>query len=159
MNCLVSVVWLALIAVIVYVFYVFLSKRKKCVLEFQNYGKTDIPYVTMNIQGTPLNMIVDTGCGISIISAEVLNQLEFEESPRKLSLSTIIDDSIKSEVVTIPIDINGKTIQEDFGIHPDCDIANFGVLYGITIHGILGNEFLEKTRCKIDYNKHTVTLY
>lgn len=159
MDYLIIILWLALVACVIYGFYVFLNKRKGYVLEFQNYGKVDIPYVTINMQGMPFNMIVDSGCGISIISSSVLSQLEFEESLRKLSLSAITDDSIKSGVVRIPIEINGRTIQEDFGIYPECDIANFGVLYGITMHGILGNEFLDKTRCKIDFSKHTVTLY
>lgn len=157
MEYVILVFWLLIIAGAVAAIISFFRKRRK-VLEFQNYGKVDIPYVVIEIQGIPFNMIVDTGCGISIMSSEALQILEFKESQRKISLSAITDDAIRSGVVTVPIEINGKTIEEDFAVYPDNNIGNFNTMYGITIHGILGNEFLGKMNCKIDYNKHVIVL-
>lgn len=150
--------WLALVVCIICFLYMYLKKRRGTLLEFQNYGKVDVPYVTLNIQGVPLNMIVDTGCGISIIMEDTLEQLEFEKSPRRISLSAITSDSINSGVVRIPIEINGKTIPEDFSVYPSADFGNFDALYGIHINGLLGNEFLEHTGCCIDYEKHAIIL-
>ena len=64
-----------------------------------------------------------------------------------------------SSTVTIPLTINGKEFKEDFVIFSDEDMANFQAHYGITVHGLLGNEFLDRTKCHIDYNKHTITLF
>lgn len=125
-------------------------------LSFQNYGKTDIPYITIDIQGRPFNFIVDTGCGMSIIASEFLDGIEFRHSQRQIQLSAITSDAINSNVVTIPINVRGKAVDEDFAVYGESDIANFQVHYGITIHGILGNEFFEKTGCQIDYKNHIV---
>lgn len=127
------------------------------IAKFQNFHKTDIPYITIEVQGKLLNMIVDTGCGMSIISKDVASQLSVEESPRQVSLSALTPDSLSPKVVVIPVSIDGREILEDFALYDSDDIANFRALYGITIHGILGNEFFQSTDCNIDYNKHTVT--
>lgn len=124
--------------------------------DFQNYDKTDIIYITVDVQGFMLNLLVDTGCGVSIISQDVLSQIEYKESSRKVQLAALTSDSLHSGMVTIPFTINGKQIEEDFVTYDKQDIANFQAHYGITIHGILGNEFLEKTGCKIDYKNHKV---
>lgn len=129
------------------------------VLKFQNFHKTDIPYITINVQDKPLNMIVDTGCGLSLIHKKVVDTLKVEKSPRKISISALTDDSLSPEVVVIPITIDDTEVKEDFGIYngPE-DMANFQSLYGITIHGILGTEFFEKTNCRIDYKKHCLII-
>ena len=157
MEYVILIFWFLLVAGAVAVIIKFFSKRKT-VLWFQNYGKVDIPYVVIDIQGIPFNMIVDTGCGVSIISSETLQMLDFKESQRKISLSAITDDAIKSGVVTVPIEISGKTMDEDFAIYPKTNIGNFNVMYGITIHGILGNEFLDRRNAKIDYSKHAIII-
>lgn len=151
--------WLALVVCIICFLYKYLKRRKGFILQFQNYGKVDVPYVTLNIQGIPHNMVVDTGCGISIITEDTLKSLEFEESPRKISLSALTSDSVKSGVVRIPIEINGRVIPEDFSVYPGTDFGNFDTLYGIHINGLLGNEFLENTGCFIDYEKHAIILH
>ena len=130
------------------------------IAKFQNFHKTDIPYITLDVQGIPLNLIVDTGCGISIISRQAAKKLSFEESPRKISLSALTSDSLKEPaVVVIPITVDNRQVYEDFVVYDNNDIANFQSNYGITIHGLLGNEFFQNTDCKIDYNNHTVTMY
>ena len=125
---------------------------------FQNYDKTDIIYITVDVQGFMLNLLVDTGCGVSIISQDILSQIQYKESPRRVQLEALTADSLHSGMVTIPITIKGKQIEEDFVTYDKQDIANFQAHYGITIHGILGNEFLEKTGCKIDYKNHKVII-
>lgn len=136
-------------------------RQKKTVHVFQEIRKKpDIPYITIDIQGVKLNMIVDTGCGISIISENALSGLEHQPSARLISLSAMTSDSLESRVVSIPINVNGRTINEDFAIYDKgSDIAGFGAMYGIEMHGILGNEFLEKVKGKIDYEHHCITLY
>lgn len=131
------------------------SHRQK--YSFMNFDRVDIPYITINIQGISLNMIVDTGCGISIISAEVLKSLSHTASPRAISLEALTSDSLSSRTVTIPMKIGNKTLQEDFVVYDAKDIANFQANYGIPIHGLLGSEFFDKVKCHIDYYKHTVT--
>lgn len=126
---------------------------------FQNYAKVDIPYIIIGIQGHPLNMIVDTGAAVSIICENALQNLSFEPCQRSVQLNALTNESVPARMVTIPLTLKSSTLEEDFVVHPTEDLADFGHMHGITIHGILGNEFLERTGCRIDYKKHTVTLH
>jgi len=125
---------------------------------FQNFPRTDVPYVTLNIQGKLLNMIVDTGCGISILSKDALKDLKYEESPRKINLNSLTPSSLVTEVVTVPFIIGGKEIKEDFSVYSQDDIGCFGANYGVVMHGLLGNEFFAKTKCKIDFKKNSLII-
>lgn len=125
---------------------------------FKDYDKTDVPYITVDIQGHELNFLVDTGCGVSVISKYVLERLSYQSSNRTVNLVALTPDSLNSNMVTIPLTVNGKRIEEDFVLYDNPDFGNFKQLYGIELHGILGNEFLEKTGCQIDYKNHVVVV-
>lgn len=150
--------WVALIIVLVVVLFKYAYNKPSAIYLFQNDDKTDIKYITLDVQGQQLNLLVDTGCGISIIRSDVAEALEHNKSPRKISLQALTPDSLASNVVSIPITVGNKSIIEDFALYGESDIANFEVLYGITLHGILGAEFFEKTNCKIDYKKHCLII-
>lgn len=152
------VLWIALIIGLVVMLFKYAYSRPNAVFLFQNENKTDIKYITIDIQGQQLNLLVDTGCGISIIRSDVAAALEHSKSPRKINLQALTPDSLASNVVSISITLGNKKITEDFALYSDSDIANFEALYGITLHGILGAEFFEKTNCKIDYKKHCLII-
>lgn len=158
MEYAIIITWLIIVIYATTVLVRFFLNRGR-MLEFQNYGRVDVPYVVIDIQGIPLNMIVDTGCGVSILSSEILEQLEHEESNRRISMSAMTDDSIRANTVTISFKVNGKEIKEHFIPYSNGEIGNFSTLYGIQMHGILGNEFLDKTGCTIDYKKHAIILH
>lgn len=157
MTNLVTVLWCVFLIVVGVVLFYY-SRHKGSRYSFQNYNTVDIPYISLDIQGVLLNMIVDSGGAVSIITENALHQLSYEESKRQVNLNAITGENVPSKMVTIPVNISGKEVKEDFVVHPVSDFGGFEVMYGITIHGLLGNEFFEKTGCKIDYKKHTVTL-
>lgn len=145
--------WILFIAVSLWVAFHCINKHT---YEFQHFNRVDIPYITIDIQGNLLNMIVDTGCGISIIRKDVLSELEYETSPRNLSLAALTSDSLSSNTVSIPFNIGKKEFTEDFVVYPETDLANFQSQYGITMHGLLGTEFFKATKCQIDFVNHSV---
>lgn len=152
------ILWLVFLTVLV--FSAAYTVNTKCrSYMFQDTGIVDIPYITIDIQGVPMNMIVDSGGAVSIITASALEGIAYEKCQRQVSLNAITGESIPSAMVTIPISIGNHEVIGDFIVHDTDDFANFGSMYGITIHGLLGNEFFEKTGCRIDYRKHSVTLY
>lgn len=132
------------------------NKREK--YYFQNYTAVEIPYITIDVQGQPLNFIVDSGAAVSMITQRTLGHISYEPSPRKIEISATTNESIPANTVTIPITIKGNTIKEDFIVHSTDDLANFMVMHGIEAHGILGNEFFEKTKCRIDFKNHVVII-
>jgi len=151
--------WIAFVLMLVaMILYRIKTKNYQCYL-FQNYNVVGIPYITLDVQGHPLNLIVDSGAAVSVITQEALGYIAYEPCMRRIEISATTDESIPANMVTIPFNVNGLEIKEDFVVHFVDDLANFKAQHNLMVHGILGNEFFEKTGCKIDYRKHTVTLY
>lgn len=125
---------------------------------FQNFDKTDLPYITIDVQGQQLNMIVDSAAAMSIIKKDVISELSYEPSPRKITLAALSNEGgIDSETVILPITVNDTEIKTDFLVYDSDDIADFGRKFGVTIHGLLGVEFWKRTKGIIDFNKQSVT--
>ena len=125
---------------------------------FEENDLIGIPYVTIDIQGKPYNMLIDSGAALSIIRKDILNTLEYEESERKVSMQTLTPSDVPNSVVTLPITIGKTVVKDDFIVYETDDLANFQKLYGVVLHGILGNEFYIRTKCNIDYKEHRLIL-
>lgn len=151
------IIFISILVVVLAVFAWSFSKRlDKCSkYDFQSWEKADLPYITIDVQGHPLNMVTDSAAAISIIRREVLSNLEYEQSTRKINLAALTDESLHSEVVTIPIHVNGKEIKTDFVVYDGDDIADFR-RQGITMDGILGVEFFKVAKGIVDFNTQTV---
>lgn len=123
-------------------------------------GEIDIPYVTMDVQGNQFNMIVDTGCGVSLLNKPAIQDCElmYQNCDRVVSLSAITDDKIESGAITVSFEVGKREVTEDFFLQDVEDFGNFQQMYGITIHGLLGSSFFEKNNCVIDYENHTFTI-
>ena len=122
---------------------------------FQSWEKSDLPFITIDVQGHKLNMITDSAAAVSIIRKDVLNNLTYEPSSRSINLAALTEESVNSEVVAIPITINGKEIKTDFVVYDSDDIACFRK-HGIIMDGLLGVEFFKATKGLIDFKHQTV---
>ena len=122
---------------------------------FQSWEKSDLPFIILDIQGHPLNMITDSAAAVSIIRKDALNKIKYEESSRRVDLASLTSDGIDSSVVAIPININGKEIKTDFVVYDSDDIACFRK-HGIIMDGLLGVEFFKATKGIIDFKNQTV---
>ncbi|MBP3280165.1 MAG: hypothetical protein J6M44_14545, partial [Butyrivibrio sp.] len=116
------------------------------------------PYVIVRSGDITLNMIADSGCGVSIIDRMMLDIIPHERTNESISLTALTPDSMESDIVVVPITINKKQISQKFAAYESDDIANFRALYGISIQGILGSDFMEATGCKVDYSKHALII-
>ena len=122
---------------------------------FQSWEKSDLPFITIDVQGHKLNMITDSAAAVSIIRKDVLKNLTYEQSSRSVNLAALTDESVNSEVVAIPININGKEVKTDFVVYDSDDIACFKK-HGIIMDGLLGVEFFKATKGMIDFQNQTV---
>ena len=122
---------------------------------FQSWEKSDLPFITIDVQGHSLNMITDSAAAVSIIRKDSLKNLNYENSSRSINLAALTDESVNSEVVTIPINVNGKEIKTDFVVYDSDDIACFKK-HGIIMDGLLGVEFFKATKGTIDFQNQTV---
>lgn len=127
---------------------------------FQNFKITEIPYIVLDIQGNQLNMIVDTGCGISMINQQTIEEYNLlcTDSGKSVSLSAVTSDQITANAVTIEFNIGNNEFKEDFFVHNTEDFGNFQAMHGIKIHGLLGSSFFDNYNCKIDYKKHSLII-
>lgn len=106
--------------------------------------------VVLNIQNKPYYFLLDTGASISVIQYNYAKQLCipicFERTPIKGVGGTI--DAIG--YITLPLQINNE-----------CFIHKFIVFNNLPIktHGILGNDFLAKYDCTINYALNKMTMF
>ena len=100
-------------------------------------------------------MITDSAAAVSIIRKDVLKNLNYDRSSRSVNLAALTDESVNSEVVAIPININGKEVKTDFVVYDSDDIACFKK-HGIIMDGLLGVQFFKATKGMIDFQNQTV---
>lgn len=125
---------------------------------FESAKGIDLPCIDIDIQGKTLKMLVDTGCGISIINRESLKGISYHKTDRKVNISAVTSDSLVSNLISIPIKILDREIDVDFAVVDSADLASFKALYGTPLSGMLGTEFLKETNAHIDFNSSIVTL-
>jgi hypothetical protein len=143
---------------LVFIALSFIAKRymnSTAKYSFQSWEKSDLPFITIDVQGHKLNMITDSAAAVSIIRKDVLKNLTYDRSSRSVNLAALTDESVNSEVVVIPITINGKEVKTDFVVYDSDDIACFK-RHGIIMDGLLGVEFFKATKGMIDFQNQTV---
>ena len=152
--------WVLLAAAALYVAFDKLC-RKGTSFKFNNYPDVvDVPYITMDIQGNLLNLVVDSGCGVSLFGSDVFKDREFmyRKTNSSVHLAAITSDNVKSDLMRIDFNIGKKEVYEDFALCDVNDFGNFERMCGIKVHGILGSSFFDRYKCKIDYSKHRLII-
>ena len=158
-TAILSIIWLLLIICVIVA--VGVNSRKKGSYDFQNFGIVDVPYVTVDIQGKEFNMIVDTACGASIMHTKSLmdSEIEFQLTGGNLNFSSLTNESVNTKAVVVEFELNGMLTSEIFYLYDsDTNFGDFSERYGITIHGLIGSDFLEAHKCKVDYATHKLTV-
>ena len=109
--------------------------------------KEDALYITGKVQGIEVEWLLDTGCSLSIISAEVYQRIP-EECRPKLEKNPVpmrtADGSTLADlgVVQMKVWIDQQEIEHEF------------VVASLTNEGILGTDFLRIHRGNIDFAKN-----
>lgn len=148
--------WLLLIITI---FTVVVKKvvNKSSIYPFQNLEKADLPIISISSNGYQLLMIVDSAAAVSIIKKSSLDNLEYNFGGRDVDLiAAATGQYCPTSAVSIPIDINGKSVYSDFAVQNVDDFANYKKNYGIEIDGLLGAEFFKLTKGVINFTKQRV---
>ena len=124
--------------------------------KFKHFEDIEIPYVTMDIQGNLFNMVVDSGCAVSLLNVPSIRgcELMYQKTDKEVALSALTSDRIESRAINVKFNIGKKEVSEDFYLQNHEDFGNFERMHGITIHGLLGSSFFHKNNCKIDFEKH-----
>lgn len=135
------------------------NKNKKDRIPFELVN--NLPIVEVEINGTKLSFILDTGVKSTILfSLEAADSVQLKNtSPVKLqglgSGGTV--EALKSLNNTVKV---GNAIDTSHSLYIIFDTSlNFSPRMGIPIHGILGNEFFKNFIVKINYAAEVITIY
>ena len=143
----VIVIILALIIISAVVYY-FLKKEaiKSTALSFRSAMElTDLPIVTFYSGKKKLNMLLDTGSTDNIISKEHLESVYFTQTGEKrpvfgkdgiITYDEVVNTTISYSGLKFDVTVLSTDMKEAFDIIKKES--------GVTIHGILGNNFLNK---------------
>lgn len=116
----------------------------------------NLPVVTFENNGNKYNFIVDTGANDSIINESCENIIVTPQKTKNV-VQGIIGDNKKCHTVTIEFSYKNVTFETMF------NVVNLKELfdtikkdYGVTIHGILGTNFLDKYNYIIDFKDYII---
>lgn len=116
----------------------------------------NLPVVTFENNGNKYNFIVDTGANDSIINESCENIVVTPQKTKNV-VQGIIGDNKKCHTVTIEFSYKNVTFKTMFNV---VDLKElFDTIkkdYGVTIHGILGTNFLDKYNYIIDFKDYII---
>lgn len=132
------------------------KKDKKKISIKESLELTDLPILTFKSGNNNIRFMVDTGSSNSFVSSlgeSLLSKKEFVESFNHTCVtgSGVSNTDVKS--FTSNINYKEMTFCITTITREDLDIAFDSIRQesGVTIHGILGNDFLKKYKYVIDY--------
>lgn len=152
----VTIIILALIIVSAVVYYFFKERVvKNTALSFRSAMElTNLPVVTFYHGKKKLNMLLDTGSTDNIISKEHLESIYYIPTGEKRPLFGKDGNITYDEVVSTTISYSGLKFDVTV-ISSDMKEA-FDIIKkesGVTIHGILGNNFFTRYQYVLDFDK------
>ena len=133
-------------------------RRAKCKMSFKEaLDLTELPVVTFYNGGKKVNFLLDTGSNASYFNIRDVERLEKYERVNKVSTGIVTGSSVVEEThgyIRIPLEYKGSTYSDDFVLYDISDsFDNIKKESGVSIHGILGNQFFTKYRYILDFDK------
>ena len=136
------------------IFNWFRNKKKTCIDFSAGFNLTDLPIVTFTQGEEKLNFLLDTGSNKSLINASVVNKLNHIPLKSDSTMFGVEGNYIKVEVAVISIFYNGEEYANDFIISDlDKPFTNIKNESGVTVHGILGNNFFIRNKSILNFEE------
>ena len=115
-----------------------------------------IPIVTLKHDNLRLNFIIDTGATTSLINSSLLERIKDKQKIDSIDVVSGLDPNVeyKTEKYNIPIWLNRNKFNVIFcvmDLNPTFNSLKYET--GITVHGLLGSDFLESNKCILDYDR------
>ena len=130
-----------------------LGKKEKVCIDFsQSMDLTDLPIVTFYQEELKLNFLLDTGSTCNIINKSILNNISSAKTEKSSSVFGM--DGVDHDCPRLQIDIEyrgNKYTAEFLSCDLDKSFSNIKNETGVTIHGILGNDFFKKNKSILNF--------
>jgi hypothetical protein len=145
-----------IIFILIYIIYFYKKKLKieKTKISIkESLDLIGLPIITLNNNTRKFNFILDSGSNISLITANSIKNMVYRDSNSNirctslggetdLTTSKFIDLSYRNIGFTIEVHVSPQ-IEESFRTARE--------QYGVTIHGILGSDFLKEYKYILDF--------
>lgn len=128
--------------------------KKKNFMSFREaLALADLPVITFYQKGVKLNFLFDTGANLSVIDSSVISKIEAEPTDRIARLSGIGGSISNVPIVNITFQYKEEEFTESF---QSADMSStFSAIKkstGVTIHGMIGNAFMQKYKYVLDFD-------
>ena len=151
------VVWIIVTAFFTILSYHELSKGKDSTMSIkESMNLVSLPVVTFENEGNKYNFIIDTGANDSLIN-ESCEDIVITPQDSKHSVQGILGDERKCHTVLIEFTYKNIVFESKFNVmdlHELFDAIKKD--YGVTVHGILGTNFLDKYNYVIDFKDYVI---
>ena len=132
----------------------FKKKKKTCIDFSAGFNLTDLPIVTFTQGNEKLNFLLDTGSNKSLINASIVNKLNHIPLKSDSTMFGVDGNYTKVEMTVISIFYKGEEYANDFMISDlDKPFSNIKRESGVTVHGILGNNFFVRNKSILDFEE------
>ena len=132
----------------------FKTKKKTCIDFSAGFNLTDLPIVTFTQGNEKLNFLLDTGSNKSLINASIVNKLNHVPLKSDSTMFGVDGNYTKVEMTVISIFYKGEEYANDFMISDlDKPFSNIKKESGVTIHGILGNNFFVRNKSILNFEE------
>lgn len=114
---------------------------------------TELPIITFYQDDKKLNFLLDTGATQSLISDSVISTLVYKDTNEVNALHGIEGNKVIVKNVEMELLYKQQKFTTIFQVVPLSNaFGNIKAETGVTLHGILGNEFFQKYKYIIDFN-------
>ena len=135
------------------------SNKKRAKIPFKLVN--NLPIVQIEINGTALSFILDTG-----VKSTILFSLEEADSLQLRNTTPVMLQGLGTEGAVEALRSLNNKVKVGSAVDNDHDLyiifdstLNFSPRMGIPVHGILGNEFFQNFIVKINYAAEVITVY
>lgn len=139
-------------------------KEKKKLLDESfaaGYETAGVPIVQVRGKdGRKLNFIIDTGCAVSCIDNGSLEYVEHEETGRKINSAGLDGKKNEEPVYMCTIYFRDCASQLPMQAKDLGGIIEFlNECHGVTVHGIIGSDYMNNLNLVVDFISGTVYTY
>ena len=132
----------------------FKNKKRTCIDFSAGFNLTDLPIVTSTQGNEKLNFLLDTGSNKSLINTSIVNKLNHIPLKSDSTMFGVDGNYTKVEMTVISIFYKGEEYANDFMISDlDKPFSNIKRESGVTIHGILGNNFFVRNKSILNFEE------
>jgi len=131
------------------------DEPEQTINRMEGNGESFSPYIQCLIEGEEVEILVDTGATISVLTKEIVDTI-IKKNPRLPQLPVT---GVKiSNAVGKQICKTSKQIFCQCQLGEASIVANFIQVEGLNERGIIGSDILNKYNMQIDYDDHTIRM-